>query len=235
MTPSEIREYLEFRKEISTKHEEKVNSLPEQALVGQFLIGTLDAEPDMDFVKYLRVFEQASNEFDLSHTLRIFGERIVKIIETSRRLGVREQHQYYEVLKELAKLNRNELREVKFRYDLCIEKSRCNEFALPYRVTFPRTGCGFVFIVVTTEHLPTTITALKNFTYAHKYDQKLNKCIGVSFSREGEFFDVGWCYIEEEWTYDSEMEQKLIECFPFRSVKEEVRPRYQFLGDVRKR
>ncbi len=39
--------------------------------------------------------------------------------------------------------------------------------------------------------MPTTVNALQNFTYAHKYDQKLNKCIGISFANDGEYFDVG--------------------------------------------
>jgi hypothetical protein len=221
ITPAEVSEYFEFRKEMSTRHEGKVNFLPEQALIGQFLYGTLDAVPNIDFANYLAVFNQAREEFDFSHILRIFEDRIVTATNS---------YEYYQILKELAELNRNELRAVKFRFDLCIEKCKKGEFDLPYRVTFPRTGCGFVFIIVPPEHLPSTINALKNFTYAHKYDQKLNKCIGTSFSRDGEFYDVGWCYIEEEWTQDSEMEKRLKEHFPFRSVKEEIIPRYKFGG-----
>lgn len=225
ITPTEIGEYLEFRKEISMKHEDTVNALPEQALVGQFLYGVLDADPNIDFVRYLTAFNQVREEFDFSHILRIFEDRIV---------SAENPYEYYQILKELAKLNRNELREVKFRFDLCIEKCRKNEFDLPYRVTFPRTGCGFVFIIVLPEHISSTINALKNFTYAHKYDQKLNKCIGTSFSRDGEYFDIGWCYIEEEWTQDSEMEQRLKEHSPFRTVKEEIKPRYRFGGEIPK-
>jgi len=225
VTPTEISEYLKFRKEISIKHESKVNVLPEQALVGQFLYGVLDADPDINFVKYLTVFNQAREEFDFSHILRIFEDRIV---------SSKHSHEYYQILKELAKLNRNELREVKFRFDLCIEKCRKNEFDLPYRITFPRTGCGFVFIIVPPEHIPSTINALQNFTYAHKYDQRLTKCIGASFSRDGEYYDIGWCYIEDEWAHDSEMEQRLKEHFPFRTVKEEIRPRYKFGGGIPK-
>src|ERR1051325_792848 len=51
MTPAEIVEYLGFRQEISLEHESKLNELPEQALIGQFLYGTLDAEPALAFTK----------------------------------------------------------------------------------------------------------------------------------------------------------------------------------------
>jgi hypothetical protein len=225
LTPAEISEYLEFRREVCTKHENKANNLPEQALVGQFLYGDLDAAPDRDYLNYLTVFNQAREEFDLSHILSMFADRIV----TSN-----NPYEYYQILKELAKLNRNELREVKFRFDLCIEKCRKNEFDLPYRITLPRTACGFVFILVPPEHIANTVIGLQNYTYAHKYDQRLNKCIGTSFSRDGEYYDIGWCYIEEAWMQDAEMEQRLKEHFPFRKVKEEVRPRYKFGGEMPK-
>lgn len=222
ITPAEISEYLEFREGICTKHENEANVLPEQALVGQFLYGDFDVAPDRDYIKYLTVFNQAREEFDLSYILSIFADRIVT---------ANNSYEHYQILKELAKLNRNELREVKFRFDFCIEKCRRNEFDLPYRFTLPRIGCGFVFILLPPEHIDSTVIALQNFTYAHKYDQRLDKCIGASFSRDGEYYDIGWCYIEEEWTQDAEMEQKLKEHFPFRTVKEEVRPRYKF-GDT---
>jgi hypothetical protein len=232
ITPAEIAEYLAFRQSVSVKHESRVNGLAEQALLGQFLYGTLDAEPDTSFTRYLRLFVLAHDEFDMSHILKIFADRIIKIIQISPTRAVAEEHQYYQVLKELAKLNRNEMKAVKFRYDLCIEKCKDGEFELPYRITSPRTGCGFVFIVVTKDHVPTTVNALKNFTHAHKYDQKLNKCIGISFARDGEYYDVGWCYLEEPWIHDDEIEQKLREHFPFRPVKEEVIPRYRFANSA---
>jgi hypothetical protein len=41
---------------------------------------------------------------------------------------------------------------------------------------------------------------------------------------------VGWCFQEEPWIYDAEMEQRLKEQFPFLEVKEEVIPMYKFAG-----
>ena len=43
-------------------------------------------------------------------------------------------------------LKRNELREFKIRFKLSVEKARANQFVRPYRIAFPRTSCGFVFI-----------------------------------------------------------------------------------------
>ena len=228
ITPAEIAEYLSFRKETSAKHEHRVNTLPEQALMGQFLYGDLAAFPDIAFAEYLGVFVQGNDEFDMSHIFRVFADRIVRILELSPSLGVEEEIRYYEILKELAKLNRNELQAVKLRYDLCIEECKTDIVERPYRMASPRTGCGFVFFVVPHAQASTTVNALRNFTYAHKYDQKLEKCVGISFHRDGEYFDVGWCYLAEPWVYDSEMEKRLRENFPFRTVKAETVPRYKF-------
>ena len=87
ITPAEVVEYLAFRQEISLKHESKVNELPEQALIGQFLYGTLHAEPALAFTKYLHLFFQAYDEFDMSHILN-------RIIEFSPAHRVAEEHRY---------------------------------------------------------------------------------------------------------------------------------------------
>ena len=167
-----------------------------------------------------------SEEFDFSHILRIFADRIVKATNP---------YDYYQILKELAKLNRTELKEVKYRYNLCIKKCRdnANGFDLPYRVSFPETGCGFVFIVPP-DYTPRlgSLNALQNLTLLHKYEQKLSKCIGTIFSHDGEFYDIDWCYIDEEWAYDSDLEQILKENFPFRPVREKYCPTYQFDNDL---
>jgi hypothetical protein len=58
---------------------------------------------------------------------------------------------YYDILIEFAKSPRSVWREVRERIRLCIEKVQKDEFAKPYRITFPQTGCGFVFIPVQSE------------------------------------------------------------------------------------
>ena len=45
-------------------------------------------------------------------------------------------------------------------------------------------------------------------------------------------YDINWGYIEEEWAYDSELEQILKENFPFRTVREKYFSTYQFDNDL---
>jgi hypothetical protein len=220
ITPAEIGEYFEFRKEICNKYEEIGNSLPEQSLIGQFLSGEMDSEPHWDFDKYLIDLTQEFEDFDITHILHNFLE---KTVENSN-----EAYDYYRILSELAKLKRTELKEVKKRISWSLENCKKNEITLPFRVVFPRTGCGFVFCVVPNEWLHRTVPALKNYTYAHKYDQKLSKCIGISVGRDGEYIDIGWCLIDEKWTYDEVMKRRLLENFPFRKVEEIHSKTYHF-------
>lgn len=95
VTPAEISEYLEFRKSLGIKWKDKINTLPEQALVGQFLSRDFKSEPGFDFVKYLANFFQLRGDFDMSHIFNIFADRIV---------STETPYQYYQILKELAKL-----------------------------------------------------------------------------------------------------------------------------------
>jgi hypothetical protein len=55
---------------------------------------------------------------------------------------------------------------------------------LNFSMAFPRTNCGFVFVPVTQDFLENRQSWLVNLTIAHKYDQKLLKCIGASFATE---------------------------------------------------
>ncbi len=70
---------------------------------------------------------------------------------------------------------------------------------------------------------------LQNLTYAHKYDQKLPKCVGVSFAPEEEgWYSVEWCYIEFPWQDDPELENMLQQSNPFRKVREAELSQYTF-------
>ena len=188
LTPAEVFDYFEFREVAIERWPSEVVVLPEQALVGQYLSGNTDAPPDMAFIEYLRQLDHRASEWDVSGIISVFPERI-----TAASFGTA----YYQVIRELALLKRNELREFTSRFELSMAKAKANEFVLPYRIVVPRTGCGFVFIPLTSDVVQQRRNALQNFTLAHKYDQHLGKCIGASFSPDNDgWFFVEWCYVE---------------------------------------
>ena len=119
-------------------------------------------------------------------------------------------------------------REVKRRVSLSIENVKKGEFARPYRMTVPERNCGFVFVPVPPEISASPdwsikrLQAIQNFMLAHKYDQRLPKCIGVQVSKDGEYFDIYWGLVAFPWEYDPDMQEALTNSFPFRPVEEGI-------------
>ena len=224
LTPFELSEYLAFRQELIEKWGDAVSPVPEPALVGQYLEGNADRKPDPAFVDVLKALEHRADEWDMSGIIKQFAERVTTDGPAT---------EYYAILKELAKLKRNELRVFKTRFRLSMEKCRLGEFALPYRMASPRTDCGFVFIPLTEDVVEVRQRGLMNLTLACKYDLKVQKCVGASFAPEnGGLYSVEWCYIEHPWGYEEEFERALKGNNPFREIRTVELPRYGYRGEA---
>ncbi len=220
LTPSELSEYFSFREELISIWDEKVNTVPEPALMGQYLEGNEQTEPSIDYIQILEALAHKAHEWDMSGIISKFPDRVTTDNEPT---------DYYHIVCEIAKLKRNELREFRKRFELSMGKARKNEFAIPYRMAIPRTGCGFVFIPIEAEFVPQQRHGLMNMTHACKYDLKLEKCLGVSFAPEPDgWFSVEWCYIEYQWEYDQELDERLKKDNPFREVSTKEIGRYDF-------
>jgi len=223
LTPSELSEYLEFREELIDRWNEEVNSVPEPAIMGQYLIGDVESRPSIEFVQNLAELEHRADEWDMSGVVSQFPDRVTTENEPT---------DYYSIVKEIAKLKRNELREFKKRFQLSMEKSRANEYVQPYRMASPQTGCGFVFVPLEAEFIPHRRQGLQNMTLACKYDLRLEKCLGVSFAPEPDgWYSVEWCYMDFPWECDQELDERLNENNPFRQVRTKELGRYDFVGE----
>jgi hypothetical protein len=224
VTPMEIHHYLSYREELINKWTNETAHLPEYALVGHFLYGDLSVEPSIENKEYLTALNDNREEWDFTNIIRTYTDSMT---------ADKTAHDYYDIITELAKFKRTDFKLFKERFELAKDKAMKNEFARPYRMTIPRTGCGFVFLPITKDMIDRRRRGLSNITLAHKYDQKLSKCIGLSFSPENdEVFYVEWCYIAFSWRHDKEMETLLKENFPFRSVKKHLVPTYLFDNSV---
>ena len=220
VTPTEIGEYFDFREDLFKKHKE-INKLPEQYILGHFLSGEDTGSIKIELIETLKKLDENVSEFSFSHMIDIFSDRI-KLSEN--------ETDYYFIIKEIAKLKRNELKEFKLRFDLSIKNAKNQEFSRPYRITIPRTGCGFVFIPLESEFKDNWKNALNNYTLANKYDQKIDKCIGMLIYEDPsdkKWFEVFWMLVNYEWEYEEEIENKLKENFPFREVRVTELNRYK--------
>jgi hypothetical protein len=73
---------------------------------------------------------------------------------------------------------------------------------------------------------------LANYTCAAMYLSKTSRCIGIlaSADQEGEIID--WCFLEQEWEYDEELE-KLASNAPFAPLEWATSPSYYILKQLR--
>jgi hypothetical protein len=225
--PYELVRYFKYRETVLTRFADCA-SLPEPAIAGHFICGKLDVAPSVESAKHLHSLVQDEEEWDLTPFFRHLHDHLPTP-------GFGED--YYDILIEFAKLPRSVWREVKKRIRLCIEKVAKDEFAVPYRIVWPDTGCDFVFIPMQSEFVanpdwPTIrLRGLEQLTRAHKYDQRLSKCVGILVSKIGENFEIWWCQIAHEWAEDLEIQRALDKNFPFRPVKKAEAHGYVFVED----
>lgn len=210
ITPAEVEEYLIFRKELFEEHPHHLNVLPEQYVLAHFFetLDTSEIKPEC-INNFKRVTTNSEN-FNISYLIENFNKNIMRL---------KEQTEYYPIIAEIAKLNRAELTEFKKRFVRTIEECKEDEIITPYRMYVPRTDCGFVFVPLNKRTSKHWKTALKNFTFAQKYDQQAYRCIGVVIFESEIDLDMYWTFHEQKWEYNTEMEKLLSKNYPFRQAK----------------
>ena len=220
LTPTELAEYFRFREDLINKHGESINDISEPALLGQYFSGDEESAPSETFVPYITALKDDIDNWDMTGIIKRFPDRMY---------GEEGPTEYYYIVKEIAKLMRNELHLFKERFMLSWRASKENKSVLPYRFLVPRTDCAFLFLPMLKDEKDIRRDFLINLTTANKYDLKSPKAIGVSFlAADGDWQDVEWCFIEHAWEKNAEADKLLKENFPFRAVKEKMVDRYDF-------
>lgn len=219
ITPYEIKEYLNFRELLFKCNLEQLNSLPEQYILKHYFIDHTDTKINLEYArKELRMAFNIA-EFDISSIIQDYNK---KVLLTSGK------NDYYFIIKELAKLNRSDLKHFKERLSLAIDKSRQQEFDIPYRMVSSESKCGFVFIPLEFTRKEYAKNALKNFTDIHMYDQKLDKAIGMLayYDPIEKYHDIYWMFIDQKWIEDKKFEKIIYDNFPLRKVNSKLDYRY---------
>jgi hypothetical protein len=215
-TPAELAEYLYFREELYEKHKDTLNELPEQYVLGHFFTTPNTDFIELPFIENIGKLKSDPADFDFSWVLNGFLERLV-LFENGKKTD------YYHIIKEIAKLRRQELAEFKKRFDATIKQVQTNHANLPFRFCLPRTGCGYVFVTLTTAQSRYWQNALFNTLETYRYKHKLQKCIGVVIYKDGEYFQMNWGYQDAEWTYNADLEKAVKDEAEFYS-KSSVKP-----------
>jgi hypothetical protein len=221
--PADIRDYFAYRQQL-------IESSPglkgaEPLIMGQYLSGDVKTLPSEESYKYLTALKQNGSDFDLSLLLGNLHRQIEH---------QKDPYDYYEVLRQFARLPRSGWKEAKKRLIYSVDAVQAQKFRPPTRFAWKDLSLGFVFIPMDPELMKEKNAVelmgrgLLNLTNAHKYDQRLECCVGLIVGKEGKEFLLNWCVIKAKWEEDAEFAERLKESFPFTDVKEQTVQRFEF-------
>lgn len=209
-TPFEIAEYLDFRMTFVLRNKQ-AHCVREKALLGKYLTDTdeLDDITDEHEIFVDRLVDDR-NDFNLSGLLKGYFDSI--------QYG-NEGTQYHAILKELAKLQRNMLREFRKRLEWSMDK--CHEATLPLPSRFypVKQDCGFIAIPLPTRNCADWQKHLEAYTLLCKYDLKATRCLGFTTAVDNVGLDeyrIHWLLLDYEWSHDANLEAILADGGLFR-------------------
>ena len=217
VTPAELTDYFGFRREILINWDAAATAVSEAALIGQYLLEHYSSPPDERFESASRS-RGGPTACEFSFVLDSLATTIAS------QEGDYADTDYYEVLAELARLARYELRALKQQIRLALEAVRGNRFELPYRIASARTGAAFLVLPVTTEFHDRASGALRSLSLASKYELGLERHVGIGMWRNSEFVDIEWLFLNGRNLPDPDLEERLAHNYPFRRTSEQRLP-----------
>jgi hypothetical protein len=217
ITPAELNDYFGFRRDILINWDPTLTAVSEAALIGQYLSEDYSSAPDERFERAARS-HSGPTACEFAFVLDSLGTSIAS------QEGEYADTEGYEVLTELARLGRHELRALKQQVRLALESVRADRFELPHRIVSARTGCGFLILPLTSEFHDRTLFALESLSQASKYELDLEKQVGIGMWRESEFVDIEWLFLNGRNLPDPYLDERLARGYPFRRSSEQRIP-----------
>ncbi len=217
VTPAELNDYFGFRRDILINWDPVATAVSEAAVIGQYLLEDYSSPPDERFESASRP-RGGPTACEFSFVLDSLATTIAS------QEGDYADTDCYNVLTELARLARYDLRALKQQVRLALEAVRCNRFELPYRIASARTGTGFLVLPVTKEFRDRASGALRSLSLASKYELDLERQIGIGMWRDSEFVDIEWMFLNGRNPPDPDLEERLARNYPFRRASEQRLP-----------
>ncbi|HXL86851.1 MAG TPA: hypothetical protein VN927_06550 [Gemmatimonadaceae bacterium] len=217
VTPAELTDYFGFRRDILINWDPAATAVSEAALIGQYLLEDYSSPPDERFESASRS-RGGPTACEFSFVLDSLASTIAS------QQGDYADTDCYDVLSELARMARYDLRALKQQVRLALEAVRGNRFELPYRIVSARTGAGFLVLPVTKEFRDRALGALRSLSLASKYELDLERQIGIGMWRNSEFVDIEWMYLNGRNLPDPDLDERLAHNYPFRRASEQRLP-----------
>lgn len=214
--PEDISRYFAYREGVAPQLRKDGIATEEADMLGAFL-----NEEDMPTPRSHEILLRLVQDVDSFDLSGLLGDLHKHIGQSER------PYDYYNILREFARLPRSVWREVKLRFMKSLKITGEKRFEQPFRMSFPESDCTFM-IAPLDPQLPSTgpegqmvrVTGLQNLTSGAKYLAKTSKAVGILISRDGEFVQIDWCMIDDAWRPDAEVEEFLANSNPFRAVTE---------------
>ncbi len=213
-TPAELLDYFSFRQDILTTWDAPATGVSEAALIGQYLLEDYSSQPDERFAKAVRSRGDprvCEFSFVLDSLANTIAAQESDYADTD----------FYEILSELGRLERHEIRAIKRQVQLALEAVRAERQELPYRLASARTGCGFLILAVNGEFHDRAMEALTSLARASKHELDLDRQVGIGMWRGANFVEIEWVYLIGKNMPDPELEQRLARNYPFRRTTEQ--------------
>jgi hypothetical protein len=137
ITPVEVENYFLFREQLIEKQSELLNEVSEISIIGQYLSGKHSSELSIEYVSYFKLISSEVCEWDI----RIITKNLYEKTIYQENLT-----DYYPIMKEMAKLIKDEAREFKQKFFKAIEIVKNEQRTQPYGIVISRLDCGFLFI-----------------------------------------------------------------------------------------
>jgi hypothetical protein len=213
-TPAELLDYFSFRQEVLTTWDAPATGVSEAAFIGQYLLEDYASQPDERFAKAVR-----SRGDPMACEFSFVLDSLANTIATQE--SDYADTDFYEILSELGRLERHEVRAIKRQVQLALEAVRAERQELPYRLASARTGCGFLILAVNGEFHDRALEALTSLARASKYELDLDRQVGIGMWRGANFVEIEWIYMIGKNMPDHELEQRLARNYPFRRTTEQ--------------
>lgn len=217
VTPAELLDYFNFRRDILLGWDPPTTAVSETALIGQYLLEDFESPPDQRLDAAARA-RRSPAVCEFTFVLDSLAAAIAGQEDDFA------DSDYYRILLELSMLGRYELRALSEQLRLALESVRADKFELPYRMASSKTGCGFLILPLTREFHDRGYDALESLAHASKHELDLDRQIGIGMWRGGEFVDIEWLFLSGANAPDPEVDERLAQSYPFRRASERRLP-----------
>lgn len=222
ITPSELYDFLKFREDLLSYYPQ--SPFTEQYILAHYFHNSNDLKMDCSYIddleKICTAIELNDNKFNLYPFLNSFRDTVMRAND-----GI----EYIEIVKELAKLNRQEILWFKQRLADVIECANPDPCEIK-PMYIDRTGCAIIIMKPRVDGYVYWENILRNNTEDYKYAKRAARGLGIIVMHDNGDIILNWCLDYTPWAYNAELEKTSTELNSLLNSKRvQEKPIYELL------